>query len=190
MGMSGVYGPADRAESIATIRAALDAGITLLDTGDFYGMGHSELLLADALRGVRRDSVFIQVKFGAQRDRGGGFPGYDASPAAVKTAPAYSLQRLGTNCIDRGLRLFQVDEADFDHPPRVARVEVDQVDHAHHHPPGDAQSHVRHRRGERRHEGEGLDARGGQPRRNERGDAEQRNDQCNSGFHRVRRRAK
>jgi aryl-alcohol dehydrogenase-like predicted oxidoreductase len=68
MAMSGVYGPADRAESIATIRAALDAGVTLLDTGDFYGMGHSELLLAEALRGVRRDNAFIQVKFGAQRD--------------------------------------------------------------------------------------------------------------------------
>lgn len=100
MGMSGVYGPADRAESIATIRAALDAGITLLDTGDFYGMGHNELLLAEALRGVRRDDVFIQVKFGAQRDPGGGFIGYDASPAAVKTALAYSLQRLGTDYID------------------------------------------------------------------------------------------
>jgi aryl-alcohol dehydrogenase-like predicted oxidoreductase len=100
MGMSGVYGPADRAESIATIHAALDAGITLLDTGDFYGMGHSELLLAEALRGVRRDNVFIQVKFGAQRDPRGAFLGYDASPAAVKTALAYSLQRLGTDYID------------------------------------------------------------------------------------------
>jgi aryl-alcohol dehydrogenase-like predicted oxidoreductase len=100
MGMSGVYGPADRAESIATIHAALDAGITLLDTGDFYGMGHSELLLAEALRGVGRDDVFIQVKFGAQRDPGGGFIGYNASPAAVKTALAYSLQRLGTDYID------------------------------------------------------------------------------------------
>ncbi len=100
MGMSGVYGPADRAESMATIHAALDAGITLLDTGDFYGMGHSELLLAEALRGVRRDNVFIQVKFGAQRDPRGAFLGYDASPAVVKTALAYSLQRLGTDYID------------------------------------------------------------------------------------------
>jgi aryl-alcohol dehydrogenase-like predicted oxidoreductase len=100
MGMSGVYGPADRAESMATIHAALDAGINLLDTGDFYGMGHSELLLAEALRGVRRDNVFIQVKFGAQRDPRGAFLGYDASPAAVKTALAYSLQRLGTDYID------------------------------------------------------------------------------------------
>ena len=112
MGMSGVYGPADRAESIATIHAALDAGITLLDTGDFYGMGHSELLLAEALRGVRRDNVFIQVKFGAQRDPRGAFLGYDASPAAVKTALAYSLQRLGTDYID----LYQPARLDPDAP--------------------------------------------------------------------------
>jgi aryl-alcohol dehydrogenase-like predicted oxidoreductase len=112
MGMSGVYGPADRAESIATIHAALDAGITLLDTGDFYGMGHSELLLAEALRGVRRDNVFIQVKFGAQRDPRGAFLGYDASPAAVKTALAYSLQRLGTDYID----LYQPARLDPDVP--------------------------------------------------------------------------
>src|ERR1700752_4426593 len=96
MGMWGIYGQADDAESIATIRAALDAGITLLDTGDFYGMGHNELLLRDALRGVRRDSVFIQVKFGGQRDPSGAFIGHDASPAAVKTSLAYTLTRLGT----------------------------------------------------------------------------------------------
>lgn len=112
MSMSGVYGPADRAESIATIHAALDAGLTLLDTGDFYGMGHSELLLAEALRGVRRDRAFIQVKFGAQRDPGGAFVGYDASPAAVKTALAYSLQRLGTDYID----LYQPARLDPDVP--------------------------------------------------------------------------
>jgi aryl-alcohol dehydrogenase-like predicted oxidoreductase len=100
MGMSGIYGPADEGESIATIRAALDAGITLLDTGDFYGMGHSELLLARALRGVDRDSVFIQVKFGGQRDPGGGFVGFDASPAAVKNSLAYTLTRLGTDHVD------------------------------------------------------------------------------------------
>jgi aryl-alcohol dehydrogenase-like predicted oxidoreductase len=100
MGMSGIYGPADEAESIATIRAALDAGITLLDTGDFYGMGHNELLLRDALRGVDRSSVFIQVKFGGQRDPGGAFVGYDASPAAVKNFLAYSLTRLGTDYVD------------------------------------------------------------------------------------------
>ena len=100
MGMSGIYGPADEAESIATVRAALDAGITLLDTGDFYGMGHNELLLRDALRGVDRSSVFIQVKFGGQRDPGGAFVGYDASPAAVKNFLAYSLTRLGTDYVD------------------------------------------------------------------------------------------
>jgi aryl-alcohol dehydrogenase-like predicted oxidoreductase len=100
MGMSGSYGPADRAESIATIHTALDAGITLLDTGDFYGMGHNELLIAEALRGVPRDQVLLSVKFGAQRGPGGEWLGYDARPAAVKTALAYSLTRLGTDYVD------------------------------------------------------------------------------------------
>jgi aryl-alcohol dehydrogenase-like predicted oxidoreductase len=100
MGMSGIYGPADENESVSTIRAALDAGITLLDTGDFYGMGHNEMLLRDALRGVPRDSVFIQVKFGGQRDPRGAFIGHDASPVMVKNSLAYSLQRLGTDYID------------------------------------------------------------------------------------------
>jgi aryl-alcohol dehydrogenase-like predicted oxidoreductase len=100
MGMSGIYGPADASESLATIRAALDAGITLLDTGDFYGMGHNELLLKDALRGVDRSSVFIQVKFGGQRDPSGAFIGFDASPAAVKNSLAYTLTRLGTDYVD------------------------------------------------------------------------------------------
>ena len=100
MGMSGIYGPADDTESIATIRAAIDAGITLLDTGDFYGMGHNEMLLGSALREVPRDSVFVQVKFGAQRDPAGGYVGHDASPAAVKTSLAYSLRRLGTDYVD------------------------------------------------------------------------------------------
>jgi aryl-alcohol dehydrogenase-like predicted oxidoreductase len=100
MGMSGVYGPADDAESIATIRAALDAGITLLDTGDFYGMGHNELLLRDALRGRDRGSVFIGVKFGGQRDPRGAFVGHDASPNGVKNSLAYTLTRLGTDYVD------------------------------------------------------------------------------------------
>jgi aryl-alcohol dehydrogenase-like predicted oxidoreductase len=100
MGMSGIYGPADDDESKATIRAALDAGITLLDTGDFYGMGHNELLLRDALRGVDRSSVFIQVKFGGMRDPRGAFTGYDARPAAVGNFLAYSLTRLGTDYVD------------------------------------------------------------------------------------------
>ena len=100
MGMSGVYGTADRAESIATIHAALDAGITLLDTGDFYGMGHNELLIAEALAGRNRDEVVISVKFGAQRGPDGSWLGYDARPQAVKTALAYTLQRLRTDHID------------------------------------------------------------------------------------------
>jgi aryl-alcohol dehydrogenase-like predicted oxidoreductase len=101
MGMSGIYGEADDQESLATIRAAVDAGITLLDTGDFYGMGHNELLLRDALhRGIPRDGVFIQVKFGGQRDPSGAFIGHDASPAAVKNSLAYTLTRLGTDYVD------------------------------------------------------------------------------------------
>jgi aryl-alcohol dehydrogenase-like predicted oxidoreductase len=100
MGMSGIYGAADDAESVATIRAALDAGITLLDTGDFYGMGHNELLLSRVLREVPRNSVFVQVKFGGQRDPSGRFIGHDASPAGVKNYLSYSLTRLGTDYID------------------------------------------------------------------------------------------
>jgi aryl-alcohol dehydrogenase-like predicted oxidoreductase len=100
MGMSDFYGPADRAESIATIHAALDAGITLLDTGDFYGMGHNELLIREALDGRARDQVQISVKFGALRDPAGGWAGYDSRPAAVKNFLAYSLQRLGVDHID------------------------------------------------------------------------------------------
>ena len=100
MGMSDFYGPADRAESIATIHAALDAGVTLLDTGDFYGMGANELLLRDALQGRRREDVQISVKFGALRDARMAFNGYDARPLAVKNFAAYSLVRLGTDHID------------------------------------------------------------------------------------------
>ena len=100
MGMSDFYGAADTAESIATVHAALEAGMTLLDTGDFYGMGHNELLLREALRGGRRERVFLQVKFGAQRDPAGAFVGFDARPAAVKTALAYTLKRLGTDYVD------------------------------------------------------------------------------------------
>src|ERR1022692_4622567 len=100
MGMSGIYGQADDHESIVTIRTAIDAGITLLDTGDFYGMGHNELLLRDALRGTPRESVFIQVKFGGQRDPSGAFIGHDVSPAAVKKSLAYTLTRLATDYVD------------------------------------------------------------------------------------------
>jgi aryl-alcohol dehydrogenase-like predicted oxidoreductase len=99
MGMSGMYGPSDRAESLATIQAALDAGINLLDTGDFYGMGHNEMLIGEALKS-RRDEAVISVKFGAQRGPDGAWLGYDARPAAVKSACAYSLQRLRVEHID------------------------------------------------------------------------------------------
>lgn len=100
MGMSGMYGPADRTESIATIHAALDAGITLLDTGDFYGMGHNEMLIREALQGKDRDKVVLSVKTGALRDPKGGFAGYDARPVALRNFIAYSLQRLGVDYID------------------------------------------------------------------------------------------
>ncbi len=100
MGMSDVYGPADRSESISTIRAALDAGVTLLDTGDFYGMGHNEMLIRDALAGRSRDNVQISVKFGGLRYPAQGFSGIDCRPVAVKNFLAYSLQRLGVEYID------------------------------------------------------------------------------------------
>src|SRR6266403_2961949 len=100
MGMSGMYGPADRQESIATIHAALDAGITLIDTGDFYGMGHNEMLIGEALKGVARDRFIVSVKFGALRDPANGWSGNDARPVAVKNFLAYSLQRLGLDHID------------------------------------------------------------------------------------------
>jgi aryl-alcohol dehydrogenase-like predicted oxidoreductase len=100
MGMSGMYGPADRSESIATIHAALDAGITLIDTGDFYGMGHNEMLIGEALKGVKRDRFLVSVKFGALRDPAGGWSGYDARPQAVKNFLAYSLRRLCLDHID------------------------------------------------------------------------------------------
>ena len=100
MGMSDIYGPADRAESIATIHAAIDAGVNLIDTGDFYASGANEMLVGEALRGGRRDKVLISVKFGAMRDPSGAFTQYDARPAAVKNFLAYTLRRLGVDAID------------------------------------------------------------------------------------------
>lgn len=100
MGMSDLYGPVDRLESLATIHAALEAGITLLDTGDFYGMGHNELLIHEALQGRPRDNLVISVKFGALRDPAGRWLGIDCRPAATKAFAAYSLRRLGVDCID------------------------------------------------------------------------------------------
>jgi aryl-alcohol dehydrogenase-like predicted oxidoreductase len=99
MGMSAMYGATDEAQSIATIHAALDAGINLLDTGDFYGAGHNEMLIGRALKG-RRDQALISVKFGALRSPDGGWGGIDGRPAAVKNFLAYTLQRLGTDHID------------------------------------------------------------------------------------------
>ncbi|MEU7838084.1 MULTISPECIES: aldo/keto reductase [unclassified Nonomuraea] len=100
MGMSGAYGTSDRTESIATVHAALDSGLTLIDTGDFYAMGHNESLLAEALRGRDRDSYALSVKFGMLRGPGSEFGGHDCRPEAVKNFLAYSLTRLGTDHID------------------------------------------------------------------------------------------
>jgi aryl-alcohol dehydrogenase-like predicted oxidoreductase len=99
MGMSDLYGPADESESIATIHAALDAGITLIDTGDYYAAGHNELLIGRALRD-RRDKAVLSVKFGALRGPDGSWIGLDARPVAVKNFLAYSLRRLGVDHID------------------------------------------------------------------------------------------
>jgi pyridoxine 4-dehydrogenase len=100
MGMSDFYGPADRAESIATLHAALDSGASLIDTGDFYGSGHNEMLIAEALRGRPRESYVLSVKFGALRDPARGFIGYDARPEAVKNFLAYTLKRLNVDYVD------------------------------------------------------------------------------------------
>ena len=99
MAMSGVYGPAEEAESICTIQEAIDQGITLLDTGDFYGMGHNEMLIGRALQG-RRDKVLLSVKFGAMRTPNGAWSGFDGRPAAVKNFLSYSLRRLGVEYVD------------------------------------------------------------------------------------------
>jgi aryl-alcohol dehydrogenase-like predicted oxidoreductase len=103
MGMSDGYGPPrpeDRAESVATIQAALDAGINLLDTGDFYGSGHNEMLVGEALKGRRRDQAILSVKFGVLRDPDGGLNGIDNRPVALRNFIAYSLKRLSVDYID------------------------------------------------------------------------------------------
>jgi aryl-alcohol dehydrogenase-like predicted oxidoreductase len=115
MGMSALYGDADRAESVATIHAALEAGVTLLDTGDFYAMGHNEMLIGEALRAApaaRREQALTSVKFGALRGPGGEWSGYDGRPAAVKNFAAYSLQRLGVDHID----VYRIARVDPDVP--------------------------------------------------------------------------
>lgn len=115
MGMSALYGDADRTESIATVHAALEAGVTLIDTGDFYAMGHNEMLIGEALRSApaaRREQALTSVKFGALRDPDGGWSGYDGRPAAVKNFAAYSLQRLGVDHID----VYRIARVDPDVP--------------------------------------------------------------------------
>ncbi|MFJ4479615.1 aldo/keto reductase [Streptomyces xanthochromogenes] len=115
MGMSALYGEVDRDESIATIHAALDAGVTLLDTGDFYAMGHNEMLIGEALRSApaaAREQALTSVKFGALRDPDGGWSGYDGRPGAVKNFAAYSLQRLGVDHID----IYRIARIDPDVP--------------------------------------------------------------------------
>ncbi|WP_043733723.1 aldo/keto reductase [Streptomyces zinciresistens] len=115
MGMSALYGEADRTESIATVHAALDAGVTLLDTGDFYAMGHNELLVGEALRtapAALREKALLSVKFGALRTPDGDWLGYDGRPAAVKNFAAYSLQRLGVDHID----VYRLSRLDPDVP--------------------------------------------------------------------------
>ncbi|KUN77580.1 aldo/keto reductase [Streptomyces griseoruber] len=116
MGMSSaVYGDADRTEAIATVHAALEAGVTLLDTGDFYAMGHNETLVGEALRtapAARREQARVSVKFGALRDPDGGWGGNDGRPAAVRNFAAYSLQRLGVDHID----VYRIARVDPDVP--------------------------------------------------------------------------
>ncbi|WP_329409660.1 aldo/keto reductase [Streptomyces sp. NBC_00704] len=115
MGMSALYGEADRDEAIATIHAALEAGVTLLDTGDFYGMGHNELLIGEALRTAppaRREQALTSVKFGALRGPDGSWAGYDGRPAAVRNFVSYSLQRLGVDHID----VYRIARVDPDVP--------------------------------------------------------------------------
>lgn len=101
MRMSSFVGPkaSSDEEGIATIQAALDAGINFLNTGDFYGMGHNELLVGQAIKG-RRDQALVSVKFGALRSPSGQMLGIDVRPNAVKNFAAYSLQRLGVDVID------------------------------------------------------------------------------------------
>ncbi len=111
-GMSDAHGSANEAESIATIHAALDSGITLLDTADFYGMGHNEMLLREALRGRVREQVVISDKFGGLRDPKGSFIGIDGRPASVKNFLTYTLRRLGTDYVD----IYRLSRLDPDVP--------------------------------------------------------------------------
>jgi len=113
MGMSGMYGHADERESIATIHAALDRGMTLLDTGDFYGAGHNEMLIGRALQD-RRDKALLSVKFGALRGPDASWLGADMRPAAVKNFLAYSLTRLGVDHVEEAVPASAVAGTRYD----------------------------------------------------------------------------
>src|SRR5580700_9008441 len=108
MGMSGGYGPADDKESIATIHAALEAGITMIDTADFYGLGHNEMVVREALKGGKRERAFVAVKYGSLRGPDLRILGDDGRPNATKNYLAYSLRRLGTDYVD----LYQPSRVD------------------------------------------------------------------------------
>ena len=99
MGLSGMYGDVPEETGLAVIQGALERGVTFLDTGDFYGMGHNEMLIGRAIRG-RRERVTLSVKFGLLRAPDGAMLGYDSRPAAVKSFCSYSLKRLGVDTID------------------------------------------------------------------------------------------
>jgi aryl-alcohol dehydrogenase-like predicted oxidoreductase len=102
MGKAALYGESDEAESVRAIHAAIDLGITVLDTGDFYGMGQNELLLRRALAEMspaKRQKVVLSVKFGALRGPNGAWLGPDCRPATAKNALAQSLSKLGVDQI-------------------------------------------------------------------------------------------
>ena len=112
MGMSDFYGPADRKQCIETVHHALSIGMTFFNTGDFYGMGHNEMLLGEALSGGRREKAFISVKYGGMRDPSGAWMGFDLKPNSTKNFLAYTLKRLNTDYID----LYQPCRVSMDIP--------------------------------------------------------------------------